>query len=95
LVAFIRFNGQFNVYHSPNPPAIAGAKIVTAPANAGAFEDIIDSADLVASYARSIAEAAFRRDTIQLRIYRAQFRQHAADLMALIRDVAPIQGGCA
>jgi hypothetical protein len=59
------------------------------------FEEIVHAADLVASYSRSLAESAFRRDVIQLRIDRAQFRQHAVDLMALIRDVAPIEGGCA
>jgi hypothetical protein len=55
------------------------------------FPEIVGQADEVASYARSIAEAAFRRDTVQLRIYRAEFRSCANSLMGLIRDVAPIE----
>jgi hypothetical protein len=47
----------------------------------------------VASYARSIAEAGFRRDTVQLRIYRPQFHRAVVELMATIRDAAPINGG--
>jgi hypothetical protein len=54
--------------------------------------DIVDCADIVASLARSIAEAAFRQDPIQLRIYRPQFREQAVLLLALIRDLAPLPG---
>jgi hypothetical protein len=57
------------------------------------FATIIDQADIVASIARSIAEAAFREDTNWLRLYRAEFRHHAVSLMEFIRDLAPIEGG--
>ena len=56
------------------------------------FEDIVDTSDLVASLARSIAEASFRRDPITLRIHRAEFRQQAVLLLGLIRDLAPLEG---
>jgi hypothetical protein len=59
------------------------------------FAEIIDAADLVASLAKSIAEAAFRADTTQIRIHRAEFRQRASELMAAIKRVAPIDGGVA
>jgi hypothetical protein len=84
-------------------PALNGSEI---PQNAACFQawhltvdddekfgEVIGEADLVASFARSIAEASFRQDVIQLRIYRAQFHHHAAELMRLIRSVAPIDGG--
>jgi hypothetical protein len=56
------------------------------------FEDIVDTSDLVASLARSIAEAAWRRDQLMVRILRAEFRQQAVLLLALIRDLAPLEG---
>ena len=59
------------------------------------YEEIIDAADLVASLARSIAEAAFRADITQIRIHRAEFRHRASELMAAIKRVAPIDGGVA
>ena len=56
------------------------------------FEDIVDTSDLVASLARSIAEAAWRRDQLMVRILRAEFRQQAVLLLGLIRDIAPLEG---
>jgi hypothetical protein len=56
------------------------------------FQPITDQADLVSSLARSISEAAFRRDTVLLRIHRAEFRSSAMYLMSLIREVAPLEG---
>ena len=56
------------------------------------FEDIVDTSDLVASLARSIAEAAWRRDQLMVRILRAEFRQQAVLLLGLIRDIAPLGG---
>jgi hypothetical protein len=55
------------------------------------FEPITDQADLVGSLARSIGAAAFRRDTVLLRIHRAEFRSRAMHLMSLIREVAPLE----
>jgi hypothetical protein len=81
---------------SASAPAPIGAKLIEFPPSSDAdlpFAEIIDTADLVASYCRSLAESALRRDVIQLRIDRAQFRQAVIDLLALIRDVAPIEGG--
>jgi hypothetical protein len=60
--------------------------------DAQVFADIVDTSDLVASLARSIAEAGFRRDPITLRIHRAEFRQLAILLLVLIRDLAPLEG---
>lgn len=94
LVTFnIQFQWTYSLYHAPNTPATAGAKIVPAPDSGGAFQDIIDAADLVASLARSIAEAAFRADITQIRIHRAEFRHRAVELMAAVKRVAPIDGG--
>jgi hypothetical protein len=56
------------------------------------FEDIVYTSDLVASLARSIAEAAWRRDQLMVRILRAEFRQQAVLLLGLIRDIAPLEG---
>jgi hypothetical protein len=57
------------------------------------FAAIIEQADIVASLARSIAEAAFRQDTTWLRLYRPEFRHDAVGLMEFIREVVPIAGG--
>ena len=51
------------------------------------FEDIHDTADLIRSLAIGIREAAYRRDHIFIRIYRAEFREQAALLLGLIRDI--------
>ena len=56
------------------------------------YQDIHDVADDVRSLAVSLREAAFRRDGIMLRIGRAEFRQQAALLLGLIRDIAPLEG---
>jgi hypothetical protein len=56
------------------------------------FEDIHDVAGGVRSLAVSIREAAWRRDQITLRIHRSEFRQQAVLLLALIRDLAPLEG---
>jgi hypothetical protein len=57
------------------------------------FTDIESTADFLASYCRSVGEAAFRRNEIELRIYRPELYRLANELMALIRDVAPVDGG--
>ena len=59
------------------------------------FESIVDVADMVASLARSIAEAALRADITLIRIHRAEFRHRASELMAAIKRVAPIDGSVA
>jgi hypothetical protein len=70
------------------------ANIVGAPSpDADQFAAITERADLVASLARSIAEAAFRQDTTWLRLYRAEFRHHAVGVIEHIRVAAPIDGG--
>ena len=56
------------------------------------FEDVHDTADLIRSLAIGIREAAYRRDDIFLRIYRAEFREQAALLLGLIKDLAPLEG---
>jgi hypothetical protein len=56
------------------------------------FDAVEEAAGIVGSFSRSIAEAAFRHDEIQLRIYRFQFHHAVVDLMRLIRTVAPIDG---
>jgi hypothetical protein len=73
-----------------------GAEIIAAAPTSDSdqhFSAIIDQADIVASIARSIAEAAFRQDTAWLRLYGAEFRHHAVGLMEFIRVVASIEGG--
>jgi hypothetical protein len=88
-MSYITHNGAA----SPIAPI---AKIVSAapsPDDDLQFAAIIDQADIVASIARSIAEAAFGGDTTWLRLYRSEFRHHAIGLMGFIREVAPIEGG--
>jgi hypothetical protein len=74
---------------------------VNAPTPSQAFEaetadrvyaDIRDVADDVRSLAVSLREAAWRRDQLMVRILRAEFRQQAVLLLALIRDLAPLEG---
>jgi hypothetical protein len=68
----------------PSPEAIAEADDV--------FAELMERADVVGSFSRSIAEAAFRQDVVQLRLYRFQFHHTVVELMRLIRTVAPIDG---
>jgi hypothetical protein len=56
------------------------------------FEDICDTAAMVRSHAVSIQEAAFRRDSIFIRIHRLEFIREANLLVGLIRDLAPLEG---
>jgi hypothetical protein len=56
------------------------------------YADIHDVADDVRSLAISLREAAWRRDQLMVRILRAEFRQQAVLLLALIRDIAPLEG---
>jgi hypothetical protein len=56
------------------------------------FEAVHDQAQLVESFAISIREAAFRRDEVGLRLYRAPFREAVKALMGGLRNAAPIQG---
>jgi hypothetical protein len=54
------------------------------------FEALINKADEVASHARGITEEAFRRDCFRLRLSRIDFKFAAAEMMALLREVVPI-----
>jgi hypothetical protein len=56
------------------------------------FTDIHDTADEIRSLSISIREAAFRRDTVFLRIYRVEFARQARLLVELIKDLAPLEG---
>ena len=64
----------------------------TTPVEDRIFEDIHDTADLIRSLAIGIREAAYRRDDIFIRIYRAEFREQAVLLLGLIKDLAPLEG---
>jgi hypothetical protein len=63
-----------------------------APVEDRVLEDIHDTADLVRSLAISLREAAYRRDRISIRIYRAEFRALTVLLLGLIADLAPLEG---
>jgi hypothetical protein len=54
--------------------------------------DVHSVADEVRSLSVSIREAAFRHDTVFLRIYRVEFVRQARLLAGLIRDIAPLEG---
>jgi hypothetical protein len=56
------------------------------------YADILSVADDLRSYAVSIQEAAFRRDSVWLRIHRAEFIQQTRLLVGLIRDIEPLEG---
>lgn len=56
------------------------------------FGDIHSVADEVRSLTVSLREAAFRRDSVWLRIHRVEFIQQARLLVGLISDVAPLEG---
>ncbi len=56
------------------------------------FTDIHYMADELRSYAISIREASFRRDSAWLRIHRVEFVRQARLLAGLIRDLAPLEG---
>jgi hypothetical protein len=71
----------------PKGATLIGAEIIPASDSDQQFAAIVDQADIVASTARWIAEAAFRQDTTWLRLY------HAVGLMEHIRVAAPIDGG--
>lgn len=60
----------------PSPEAIAEAKWQ-------AFDTIEETADLAASYARSIAEAAWRRDEVELAV-------HIRQAIACVRSMARV-----
>jgi hypothetical protein len=55
------------------------------------YSDIYETADDMRSYAVSIREAAFRQDSIWLRIHRVEFVRQAKLLVGLIRDIAPLE----
>jgi hypothetical protein len=74
------------------PAAFRAAKDAENAAEDRVLEDIYSTADLVRSLAISIGEAAYRRDRIFIRIYRAEFRELTVLLLGLIADLAPLEG---
>jgi hypothetical protein len=54
------------------------------------FAEIVDAADLLTSYCRSMAEAVFRADVTLLRLYRPEFHGRVAELISAIPAVAPV-----
>jgi hypothetical protein len=57
------------------------------------FEALIEKAELVASHARVLAESAYQRNSFQLRLNRIDFKFAATEMMALLREVVPIDAG--
>jgi hypothetical protein len=56
------------------------------------FEALSNQAELVASHARVLAESAYQRNSFQLRLNRLDFKLAATEMMALLREVVPIDG---
>jgi hypothetical protein len=52
-----------------------------------AFEELIDNADMAASYARSIAEAAFRGDQTTVAVHLRQLRECCLAMIKTYKDL--------
>jgi hypothetical protein len=56
------------------------------------LEAIIEFADLAASYARSVSEAAWRADYDTSRVHLAQLRLTVIAALQTLKEIAPIEG---
>ena len=88
------FNNQYALDSAPafksQPPAPSVE--FQASVHDRTFADIHDVADEIRSLATSIREAAFRRDSIWIRIHRAEFREQAVLFLGLVNDLALLEG---
>jgi hypothetical protein len=76
------------MYHDPHPPTSAVAHVGEEFSHDDSkFEAILDEADNVASLARSIAEAAFRRDRMVIALHVIELRRCGAGLVRAFRSL--------